>query len=168
MAWLLVVPLGTLGMLAGHELAYAITQTPEGGLHDYMGHLPQVALMLALFSFVGASFVERGERLAFWPFPTVALAGFVAQEHLERLVHDGALPLVLSEPVFLLGLALQSLVAVVVWLVARMLARVVGRDATRVCRFVVETVRPLRRRRAVSPRPVLLGAGGPRAPPLAR
>ena len=121
------MPLATLGVLAGHEIAYALTRTPHEELHGYMSHLPQVALVLTLLSLVGASFVERGSRLALWPYPAVAIVGFVAQEHVERVVHDGSVPFLLDKPFFAVGLAVQVVVAIVVWLIARLLVRIVGR-----------------------------------------
>ncbi len=125
--WLLVIPLGTLGVVAGHEIAYAATGTPHAELHGYMSHLPQVALLLTLLSLVGASFVERGSRLALWPFPAVAMIGFVAQEHVERLAHTGSVPFLFDKPFFLVGFGMQTLVAIVAWRFARLLVRVVGR-----------------------------------------
>lgn len=121
-----MVPLATLGVLAGHEVAYAITATPQEVLHGYLNHLPQVTLLLALLSLVGASFVERGSRLALWPFPAVALVAFAVQEHLERLAHSGSVPFLLDKPFFVVGLLLQAVVAFAAWLLARLLARIVG------------------------------------------
>ncbi len=166
--WLLVVPLATLGVLAGHEIAYALTSTPPEELHGYMSHVPQITLLLTLLSLLGASFVERGRRLARWPFPAVALAGFVAQEHIERLAHDGSVPFLLDKPFFLVGLVVQALIAIAAWLLARLLVHVVG------------SAQPERNRRVGGPidlpvpvgvAPVcgaVPGAGGPRAPPLDR
>lgn len=124
--WLLVVPLATLGLLAGHELSYAVTGTPGRELHGYLSHLPQAALLLTLLSLLGATFVERAGRLALWPFPAVAMVGFVAQEHVERLAHGGSVPFLLEKPFFLVGLAAQAVVAIAAWLLARLLARIVG------------------------------------------
>jgi hypothetical protein len=118
---MLVVPLAALGMLGGHELAYGITRTPRGPVHEYLTHLPRIALVLLLLSLVGALFVERGSGAALWPFPVVALASFVVQEHAERLEHASALPFLLDEPFFMVGLIVQCLVALVAWLVARLL-----------------------------------------------
>lgn len=166
--WFPVISLGTLGVLAGHEIAYALTSTPHEELHGYMSHLPQVTLLLTVLSLVGASFVERGSRLALWPFPAVAIAGFVAQEHIERLARDGAVPFLLDKPFFLVGLVVQALVAIVAWLLARLLVRVVG---------ATEPERVHGRSDAIDPSfPVLAapvcgtlsGARGPRAPPFDR
>ena len=40
-------------------------------------------------------------------FPLVGLTTFVLQEHLERLVHGGGVPMLLTSPAFVVGLALQ-------------------------------------------------------------
>lgn len=127
---MLVLPLSALGILAGHWLAYRTTGTPSGPYHEYLIHLPRVALVLLLLAFVAAFFVERGHRVALWPYPIVALAGFVVQEHLERLEYTGSLPFLLSSRMFQVGLAFQVAVALVVWLVARLLLVVVHGDAT--------------------------------------
>jgi len=109
--WLLILPLSCCGVLAAHELAYALTRTPRGETHGYLAHLPQLALLLFVLSLVGATLVERGPRIALWPFPAVALSGFVLQEHLERLAHGGAIPFLLDKPFFLVGFGVQALVA---------------------------------------------------------
>lgn len=127
---MLVLPLSALGILAGHWLAYRTTGTPSGPYHEYLVHLPRVALVLLVLSFVAAFFVERGSRIALWPYPVVALSGFVVQEHLERLEYTGSLPFLLSSRVFQVGLAFQLIVALLVWLVARLLLVVVHADTT--------------------------------------
>jgi hypothetical protein len=128
--WLVVFPLACAGALAGHEVAYALTGSPHEEVHGYLAHLPQVALLVTLLSLLGAACVERGSRLALWPFPAVVLGGFVLQEHIERAAH-GSAPFLLDERFFLVGLLVQGLVAVVAWLLARLLVRVVGRRASR-------------------------------------
>ena len=92
----------------------------------YLSHLPELGLLLTLLTLLGASFVERGSRIALWPFPAVAITGFVVQEHVERLAHTGSFPFLLDKPVFLVGLGLQVVVAIVAWLCARLLVHVVG------------------------------------------
>lgn len=166
--WLLVISLGTLGVLAGHEIAYALTSTPHDELHGYMSHLPQVALLLTLLSLVAASFVGRGSRLALWPFPAVAMIGFVAQEHLERLAHTGSVPFLLDKPFFLVGLAIQALVAIAAWLLARLLVRIVGHTAAA---SPPRFARPSDSCRPVSAAPAgatVAGAFGARSPPFGR
>jgi hypothetical protein len=129
-AWLVVVPLSCLGALAGHELAYSLTRTEHEDVHGYLTHAPQLATLLTVLAIVGAAFVNRGSRIALWPFPAVAVSGFVLQEHIERIAHGGSLPFLLDKPFFLVGLALQLVVAMSVWLVARLLVRVVGRRSS--------------------------------------
>ncbi len=119
--------LATLGILAAHELAYALTGTPAGDMHAYLDHLPQITLVLAILSVAGAAMVGRRATVALWPFPTVALLGFVVQEHVERLQHTGSVPFLLDKPVFLVGMALQCIVALAAWLVAKALVRVLVR-----------------------------------------
>lgn len=119
--WILVLPLSAVGILTGHWLAYRATGTPEGPSHEYFAHLPRVALVLMILALVAASFVDRGARLALWPFPAVSLAGFVVLEHAERFEHMGSVPFLLTSRVFLVGLAVQIAVALLVWLVARFL-----------------------------------------------
>jgi hypothetical protein len=130
-----VAPIATLGILVGHELAYAITGTAREDLHGYLDHLPQIALILTLLSLAGASFVDRSARMAVWPFPAVTVIGFVLQEHLEQLQHSGSVPLLLDRPAFLVGVGVQGLVALVAWLVARLLVRTLA--AENVCHPLV-------------------------------
>lgn len=109
-------------MLLAHAVAYRLTGTPGGSLHAYLEHAPQVVLLLSV---LGLALAGLGRRLAVppaWTFAAVAPLAFVVQEHLERLVHTGALPWLLASPAFLLGLALQAPIAAVVWLVARRMA----------------------------------------------
>ena len=165
-AWLLVVPLSGLGVIAGHELAYSLTRTPHEEVHGYLTHAPQLAVMLTVLAIIGAVFVERGSRIALWPFPALALSGFVLQEHLERIAHGGSVPFLLDKPFFLVGLALQLVVAVAAWLVARLLVRVVGRSSARRFRTI-----PRPQQLGSVLRTALVGrcsawALGPRAPPL--
>ncbi len=164
--WLLTLPLAAAGTLAGHALAYRAVGIAGDDLHGYLAHLPRLLVLLLVLGLVGASLVEQDARLAAWPFPAVAVAGFVVQEHLERLAHDGSLPVLVGQPVFLLGLALQLPVALLVWILARLLLRVVGR---RGLASLVECLKPTRRaRRPGAPPPVRPpSAHRPRGPPLA-
>lgn len=165
--WLLITPLSALGVLAGHELAYRLTRTPQQELHGYLGHLPELGLLLALLTLLGASLVERGARIALWPFPALAITGFVVQEHVERVAHTGSVPFLLDKPVFLIGLGLQAVVAIAAWLCARLLVRVVGSTDVPQRRVGVAlaevTFAPLVLPRAAHP----AGASRPRAPPVA-
>lgn len=153
-----------LGILVGHELAYALTSTSTEQVHGYLDHVPQVALVLIVLSFVGSAFVSRGARLALWPFPAVAVTGFVAQEHLERLQHDGSLPFLLDRPVFLVGILIQCVVAFLAWVIARLLLRVL--DArTPLMRLAPVWSCPCERCESASASARTSGGGRPRAPP---
>ena len=137
LAWILVTPVAAAGVLAAHALAYRITATRPGPTHEYLAHVPQVVVVLASIALVGLALQERSlSRLsARWVAPLAPL-GFACQEHLERLVHEGRVPWLLTSPTFLLGLALQLPVSFGCVLLVR---RVVG------------TLTGVRRRR--SPRP---------------
>ena len=93
-----------------------------------------VVLLAATIGLVGLAVQQRsvGSR-SIGAFALGAPAGFACQEHLERLVHTGEVPWLLTTPSFLVGLALQAPVALLCVLVAR---RVVG---------TLAAVRPLRR-----------------------
>jgi hypothetical protein len=134
LAWLLVTPLAAAGVLVAHAAAYRLTGTPTGSLHAYLDHVPQVVAVLATIGLVGLALQQRsvGSR-SIRAFALAAPAAFVCQEHVERLLHTGELPWLLTTPSFLVGLALQVPVAVLCVLVAR---RVVG---------TLAAVRPLRR-----------------------
>jgi hypothetical protein len=128
--WLAVSPLMAAGVVGAHALAYRITGTPTGELHHYLGHTPQVLLVLALAGLALGSFGARLRVPPAWPFPAAALGTFVVQEHVERLAH-GELPLLLGSRVFLVGLILQIPVALLVWGLARRLLASLQVDGAR-------------------------------------
>ena len=119
-----MTPVAATGVLAAHALAYRLTGTRPGPMHEYLAHVPQVVVVLASIALVGLALQERSlSRLsARWVAPLAPL-GFACQEHLERLVHDGHVPWLLTSPTFLLGLALQLPVALACVLLVR---RIVG------------------------------------------
>jgi hypothetical protein len=123
--WLAVSPIIAGGVLASHALAYRLTATPTGPLHDYLDHAPQALLVAALVG-LAAGLATRRSSIAAWPFPVAALATFAVQEHTERALHTGELPWLLASPVFLVGLLLQVPVALVAWALARRLLRVLA------------------------------------------
>lgn len=134
LAWTLVTPLAAAGVLVAHAAAYRLTGTPTGPVHAYLDHVPQIVAVLATIGLVGLAVQQRGVgSRSLGAFALAAPAGFTCQEHVERLLHTGELPWLLTTPSFLLGLALQVPVAVLCVLVAR---RVVG---------TLASVRPLRR-----------------------
>jgi len=137
-AWTLVIPLAAAGILVAHAAAYRLTGTPTGPLHAYLDHAPQIVAVLATIGLVGLAVQQRsvGSR-SIGAFALAAPAGFACQEHVERLIHTGEVPWLLTTPSFLVGLALQVPVALLCVLVAR---RVVG---------TLASVRPMRRPPAV-------------------
>jgi hypothetical protein len=124
LAWILVTPVATAGVLVTHALAYRLTSTKPGPMHEYLAHVPQVVFVLASLALVGLALQERSlsQFSSRWVAPLAPL-GFVCQEHIERLVHTGQLPFLLTSPTFLVGLALQLPVAAVCVVLVR---RVVG------------------------------------------
>jgi hypothetical protein len=127
LAWLAVAPFGAAGVLTAHTLAYRLTGTPAGESHDYLVHAPQVLALLALSGAGVASTLGARGRASYAQFALAAPVAFVLQEHVERLVHTGHLPWLLTSPVLLVGLLLQVPFALLSTLVARrLLALVLG------------------------------------------
>jgi hypothetical protein len=109
-------------VLLGHWAAYRLVGAPADDFHGYLAHAPQVLAILATLALFGLARDVRSRSSS--PVPVVLLGAmaFAIQEHVERLAHTGHLPFLLTSPVFLLGLALQLPLAVVVWAAARSLA----------------------------------------------
>jgi hypothetical protein len=145
-AWLVTLPLAVAGTQFVHSLAYRIT-TPadsERALelsatgHGYAGYIPlalAIGTVLVAFALIaeGLHLVRASSRSIeprAWHFAVVAPALFAVQEHLERLIHDGAFPwtTVLGAS-FIAGLLLQFPFALVAYVLARVLldaARSIG------------------------------------------
>ena len=120
-AWLVVSPVVCAGVLTAHDLAYRLTSASTEPLHGYLEHAPQILLLLAGVGVLLASFGGRLHTPPARTFPLAAVATFVLQEHVERLVHGASFPFLLTSPTFLVGLALQIPVALVAWALARWL-----------------------------------------------
>ncbi len=121
LAWLVAVPLMTAGSLTAHALAYRIVEpdsATRGDLlartgHGYLAATPfllgatlAVALAGLAAHAVGARRGRSPAQPAAWPLALLPPLGFMFQEHLERLVASGDLPLAaVAEPTFLVGLA---------------------------------------------------------------
>ncbi len=139
--WLLAVPLLVAGSLAAHSLAYRLSHpgaharesTLEATGHGYLAQAPFALGALTAFLLAGLVVAGRiGARreacpaLPTWPLALLPLVAFAVQEHLERLLATGSLPLdAATEPSFLMGLALQ----VPFGLAALALGRWLGRGA---------------------------------------
>jgi hypothetical protein len=122
-AWLISLPLAVASWLGAHCFAYWLVSpgaAHQMGLHtesghEYLGYIPALglwalALILAgLVLCVGEAL--RGHRPAQPPLRLFALlppVGFAVQEHLERFLGTGGIPHdLVTEPTFVVGLALQ-------------------------------------------------------------
>lgn len=124
--WLVTLPVALAGCLAAHLVAYALA-TPSAHAHASHGYLSHFPLLVgaALAVVVGAALRHAvrgrsGTRPSPWLFAVLPPLAFALQEHVERLAHPA---LVVAEPTFLLGLALQLPFAALAWLLARAILR---------------------------------------------
>jgi hypothetical protein len=139
-AWLISLPLAVAAWLAAHCLAYRLVAPgaehhmglhAETG-HAYLGYTPALALWGLTLVVAGLVLCIAGglrRQLAWRPpvrlFAVLPPAGFVVQEHIERLIGTGAIPTdLMAEPTFLVGLALQVPFAVVALLLTHTLRNV--------------------------------------------
>ena len=121
-AWFVVVPFAGVSVLLGHRIAYAIAGAPADNLHGYLAHAPQLFAVLATGAVLGLAADTRARRRSPVPLAVVGVVAFVIQEHLERLIHTGHVPFLLTSPTLWLGIALQLPLAVAIWLIARRMA----------------------------------------------
>ena len=137
--WLITLPLAIVGSQVAHAAGYRLA-TGEGELahalassgHGYLAYAPLALGVCAAFvvlalarELVGALGGDtRASRPSALLFSILTPTIFVAQEHFERLAHDGVFPTsLLVEKTFLLGLALQVPFALVAYALARLLLR---------------------------------------------
>jgi hypothetical protein len=190
-AWVLALPLAVASWLGAHCLSYWLVSPgaeEHMGLHADHGHAwfgygPSLAIWGVALVVAGIVLCVRegmrGRRPSGPPLQLFALlpaAGFVVQEHIERLMGTGTMPVdLVAEPTFIVGLALQLPFALAALLLMRALYAIafsLGR--TIACKLAVG--RPLRHGppsllhlpASVTPvRPSVLALGhGQRAPPL--
>jgi hypothetical protein len=136
-AWVIALPLAVASWLGAHCLAYSLVSPgaeqhmgmhAEHG-HAWLGYTPALAVWGLALVVAGVVLCVgeglRGRRPTRPPVQLFALlptAGFVVQEHAERLIASGSIPPdLLVEPTFVLGLALQLPFAVAALLVTRAL-----------------------------------------------
>ena len=81
-------------------------------MHDYLAHAPQIVFILASLAVLGLAADTRARRHSPLPLAVLGIGAFVAQEHLERLIHTGHVPFLFASPVMWLGIALQLPLAV--------------------------------------------------------
>jgi hypothetical protein len=122
LTWVVLLPFAATSVLIGHVVAYRVTGAPADGLHGYLGHAPQVVLILATLALLGLAADARARRSSPLPLALLAIGAFVAQEHLERLIHTGEVPFLLTSPVLWIGIALQLPLTLAVWWFARRVA----------------------------------------------
>jgi len=131
-----------VGSLTAHSLAYrAVAPDGEERLalleHSGHGYLAYAHLGLALsvtvvlvgllLVVVGAMKGRSYSAVPPWLFAVVLSLGFAVQEHVERFVASGELPLdVVLEPTFAVGLLLQFVSALVAAFLARTLLALGG------------------------------------------
>jgi hypothetical protein len=176
LVWLLSVPLATAGWLAAHSLAYTVVAP-----HDHHGGVAAAPILVAcsitvLLAVATHDGFRRAApaRVPAWPVGLLPPLGFAVQEHIERLIELNELPVgTVLEPVFLMGIALQLPVALLVL----GLATVVLAAGNALGRELVVPWAPRPRSCAVAPplaarlgpvlaRPPVLATGyGGRAPP---
>ena len=143
LTWLVTLPFAAASVVLGHTIAYGITGTPTGGMHDYLSHAPQIVFILASLAVLGLAADSRARRHSPLPLATLGIGAFVAQEHLERLIHTGHMPFLVASPVVWLGIALQLPLAAAIWFVARRLAEDIASPARRPVRRVPRLVQLL-------------------------
>lgn len=139
LAWLVSFPLMAVSSLLAHSASYRLVVSEEGERarlladsgHGYLAFGPLllaasltlVLLGLTALAFEGALGRSRPRSSSSWPFAVLPVLGFVVQEHLERLIHDGGFPFEAAlEPTFLVGVLLQVAFAVAALMLARALA----------------------------------------------
>jgi hypothetical protein len=113
-AWLVALPLMLSATAAAHALDYRLV-VPDAGARATLlaatGHNSSDWLPLVLAAGAATALValagSRGTTPRVGPFIALPSLTFVLQEHLERLMHDGAFPWHLAgDPTFAPGLAL--------------------------------------------------------------
>jgi hypothetical protein len=141
LVWLLTLPLAILGSQVAHGLAYRLATRDDTERarelatsgHAYLAYVPlflgvcAALVVLALARELGlllAGRTGRSARPSALSFAVLGPAIFVAQEHIERFAHGGAIATTLVlEPSFALGLVLQVPFALVAYALARLLLR---------------------------------------------
>src|SRR5690349_16444576 len=143
LTWLVTLPFAAASVVLGHAIAYGITGTPTGGMHDYLAHAPQVVFILASLAVLGLAADAGARRHSPVPLALLGVGAFIAQEHVERLIHTGHVPFLLASPVLWIGIALQLPLAMAIWFVARRLADDIATPLRRTARGVPRLVQLL-------------------------
>jgi hypothetical protein len=184
-AWLLTLPLTGGGVFVAHQLSYRAVEPHTHGRaslleetgHGYFEYLPLAAAFGASLLLVATALIvaraHRGAaaaRLRIWPFAVLPPLVFAVQEHAERVVHTGEIPLSAAfEPTFVLGLLLQAPFALIAFLLAGALLavaeRIGGLLASGAPATTLTILVPRPRHAALARRRVLARGWAGRAPP---
>ena len=151
-SFLISLPVAIGGSLLAHQVSYALQASDglararllaETG-HGYLARVPLLAgalIAVALGGLIREAVIRwkgTGRTGRIWPIALIPPLAFFAQEHLERLMHDGSFPWhLMLQPAFLRGLALQVPFA----LLALGLATVIAGTARRVVDAIRDVVR---------------------------
>jgi hypothetical protein len=173
------------GSASAHGLSYRIVApdpSARAGLlestgHGYLDRLPLLLGVLGALLLAGLALRMRSPgagsgRLQARLLFLLPVAAFALQEHLERLVHDGSLPLAAAlEPTFLVGLLLQLPFSLAAYALATALLEVADRISSAFAKPRSARLRavrsPLRPLAAAPPRFAALALGyGTRGPPV--
>jgi len=181
LAWLASLALMSVGGVIAHAAAYRLV-APAAHHHHHTGASAHLQFCLALCATVvlvalGLAFAGRVRRFRalhppLWLFALLPPVGFVLQEHLERFLHTGSVPVGMSvETVFLVGVLLQLPFALAAYLAARALVTfavaVVARlRAYRPRRVSLSLTAPMSVRLHAPRERLLAGGLGGRAPPV--
>lgn len=139
-AWIVSVSVALAATLGAHFLTYRLSYLDEDarahalavGGHGYLSTAP--LLISVLLGVLAAALLVRALATAgrgpapsrtLWWFAAVPPLAFTAQEHLERIAHNGALPVDLAgERFFLIGVVVQLPLALAGMLLVRALLAV--------------------------------------------
>ena len=181
-AWL--AGLAFCGVISAHLLAYVLVAPDDHHRAELLrstGHgswavvvgLALAALVATLAGF--ALRVARGpaSQPSFWScglrLAALQAIGFAGLESVERFLHEGLQPDIFAEPVFLIGIVAQLVVAVVgaglLTLFARAIQHLIARRRSSLSRRPAPAFAPVLR--AVAPRRLIAsGSGTLRGPPV--
>jgi hypothetical protein len=121
LAWLVTLPIAIVGCESAHAIANILFGAPDRGRDELLAIIAIAAGLAGRVTGVWSAGSATAARL---PFALLAPALFVLQEHVETVLHTGALPLGTAiEPTFLPGLLLQIPFALAAYAVARALVR---------------------------------------------
>lgn len=182
-AWLTALGLLGAGWVTAHVLSYmlVVPAAEQSRMLAETGHsyfrAADLLILCAILTLAGLALCVVGEKARRAPSPWVLAllppAGFVVQEHMERMAVNGAFPAhLLAEPRFLLGLLFQIPFALAALVCARVLLlaarRLVRGVAAHPCQAAaVEWLGAILPRFPDLPRRSVLAAGySERGPPL--